>query len=203
MRMNSDTENAPCRYVVSVLVKDKVGILRGVSAALADLGGDMDGISQTVLDGYFALILTVTFGGPCSAQALRAAVQDALDDDEADVVIRPYDRPVNLPPTVQGARYLVTLTGKRTVGIMKAVTHFLANQGVNVEGWSVYADGARVTHLGEVTVPDLLDIKQVQDGLQDVVAAFGFACGIQHENIFLVTNKVGAVRPLLRRAGHV
>ncbi|MBL7076282.1 MAG: ACT domain-containing protein [Kiritimatiellae bacterium] len=201
--MNSVTEKASCRYVVSVLVKDKVGILRGVSAALADLGGDMDGISQTVLDGYFALILTVTFAGPCSEEALRSAVQDALDDEKADVVIRAYDVPENRPPTVQGSRYLVTLNGKRTVGILKAVTNFLANQGVNVEGWTVYADGPRATHLGEVTVPDLLDIKQVQDGLQEVVAVFGFTCGIQHENIFLVTNKVGAVRPLLRGAQHV
>jgi len=198
MHMNVESNSASCRYVLSVLVKDKVGILQAVSAALADLGGDMDGISQTVLDGYFTLILTVTFAGPCSEDALRSAVQDALNDDEGDVVIRPYDRPLNGAPTVQGARYLVTLNGKRTVGILKAVTGFLAKQGINIEEWSVYTDGSRVTHLGEVTIPGLLDVKQVQDGLQEVVAAFGFTCGIQHENIFLVTNRVGAVRPLLR-----
>ncbi len=197
--MNDEMKDPACRYVLSVLVKDKVGILRGVSEALADLGGDMDGISQTVLDGYFSLILTVAFPGPCSKGAVLSAVQDALGDDEADVVIRPHDMPVNRPPTVQGARYLVTLKGRRTVGILKAVTNFLATQGINIEEWTVYADGARVTHLGEVTVPGLLDIKQVQDGLEEAVSAFGFTCGIQHENIFLVTNKVGAVRPLLLR----
>ena len=201
--MNENEQGDGCRYVISVLVKDKVGILRGVSAAVTELGGDIDGISQTVLDGYFTVILTVTFAGPCRETCLRDAVRDALQDENAALVIRPFDAVSDYRPTVQGARYIVTLSGPGASGILMAVTDFMARQGVNVEGWSVYAVGGGVTHLGEVTVPDLLDIKQVQDGLQEVVTAYGFTCGMQHENMFLVTNRVGSVRPLLTGARHV
>ncbi|NQU39004.1 MAG: ACT domain-containing protein [Lentisphaerae bacterium] len=200
--MNEESKGEGHRYVLSVLVRDKVGILRGVSAAVTDLGGDIDGISQTVLEGYFTVILTATFMGPCSEDALRAAVRDALDDEQAALAIRPFDRAA-ARATVDGSRYIVTMNGKRSPGILKAVTELLARQGVNVEGWSVYTAGDHVTHLGEVTVPDLLDVKQVQDGLRGVVTGFGFTCAMQHENIFLVTNRVGAVRPLLRGARHV
>ena len=201
--MNTNLQGDGCRYVLSVLVKDKVGILRGVSAAVTELGGDIDGISQTVLDGYFTVILTVTFAGPCREERLRDAVRDALSDEDAALVIQPFTAVTDGRPTVQGSRYIVTMSGPGAPGLLMAVTDFLSRQGVNVEGWSVYADGGGVTHLGEVTVPDLLDIKQVQDGLQEVVSAYGFTCGMQHENIFLVTNKVGAVRPLLAGARHV
>jgi predicted amino acid-binding ACT domain protein len=37
------------RYVLSVLVSDRVGILRDITAAVADLGANIDGISQTVV----------------------------------------------------------------------------------------------------------------------------------------------------------
>ena len=41
------------RYVVSVVVPDRVAILRDITSAVADLGGNIDGISQTVVQGYF------------------------------------------------------------------------------------------------------------------------------------------------------
>ena len=43
--------------------RDRVGIVRDVSAAVRDLHGDIADLSQTVLRGYFTMILLVTFPG--------------------------------------------------------------------------------------------------------------------------------------------
>ena len=57
------------KAVISVTGKDGVGIVAGVSAKCAEYGANIIDISQTVLDGYFAMImiadvstLNVTFG---------------------------------------------------------------------------------------------------------------------------------------------
>jgi len=58
--------------------------------------------------------------------------------------------------------------------------------------------GPQVTHIGEVTVPRLLDIKQVQDELRELMAPLDLKVSLQHENIFRVTNEVGSIRMMLK-----
>ena len=51
-------------YVVDVAAVDRPGIVAGVSTVIARLNGNIESCSQTVLDGYFTLILT--FSPACS-----------------------------------------------------------------------------------------------------------------------------------------
>jgi glycine cleavage system transcriptional repressor len=187
----------PNRYVISVLVADRVGILRDITSAITDMRANIDGISQTVVAGHFTVILAATFEEPQSAEAIRDRVQENFQPGEASIVVRPHvERP--LPRNQTGSRrYIVTLTGRDRPGILKRVTAFLAQKGINIEDWFVEFEGPNVTHIGEITVPRLLDIKQIQDEFRDALTPMGLVAGIQHENIFRATNEVGGVRPLL------
>jgi len=185
------------RYVISVLVSDRVGILRDISAAVTDLDANVDGISQTVVAGYFTVILTATFDKPHPPDRIRGAIEERFGTDEAAVVVRPYERRDAVRRTVEGEDYVVTLTGRDRPGILKAITHFLAAKGINIEDWHVEFHNADVLHIGEVTVPAALDIQQVQDEFRQVVTALGLAAIVQHENIFRATNEVGPIKSLL------
>ena len=46
------------RYVIAVLLPDRVGALRDVTAAIVELQGNIAGIRQSVVDGYFSLVFT-------------------------------------------------------------------------------------------------------------------------------------------------
>lgn len=48
------------RCVVSVLGKDRSGIVAAVSRVLADCGANIDDISQTILDNIFSMTMLVT-----------------------------------------------------------------------------------------------------------------------------------------------
>ena len=48
------------RCVVSVLGKDRSGIVAGVSRVLAEKGANIDDISQTILDEIFSMTMLVT-----------------------------------------------------------------------------------------------------------------------------------------------
>ena len=66
------------RYVISVVVPDRVAILRDITTAITDLDANIDGISQTVVAGYFTALLTATFEGCPSADAIKAAIQEYI-----------------------------------------------------------------------------------------------------------------------------
>ena len=187
------------RFVISVLVADRVGILRDITAALTDMDANIDGISQTVVEGYFTVILTATFDRAADCDEIHRALATRFGAAEASVAVRPFGRVAVRKPTVAGERYVVTLSGPDAKGILKGITAHLAERGVNVEDWYVHFDGARVTHVGEVTVPGLLDIQQVQKELQELMRPFGHRVSVQHENIFRATNDIGPVRALVVR----
>jgi len=185
------------RFVLSVLVPDRVGILRDISTAVAGLGANIDGISQTVTAGYFTVILTVTLDKSTSAETVREAVTAAFPAGEASVIVRDHGRRAARAPHRNTDRYVFTARGPDRRGILKAVTTYLAEKGINIEDWYVSFEGENVTHVGEVSVPSILDIQQVKSDLQQRLSPFGLTVGFQHENIFRVTHEVGAVRPLI------
>jgi len=189
--------NSKSRYVISVLVSDRVGVLRDITSAVTDLGANIDGISQTVVEGYFTVILTATFDKPSSPDKIRSAILENFRQDEASVAVRPHEKKGPPRRTVDGEGYVATITGKDRAGILKAVTSFLASKGINVEDWYVEFHGDYVTHIGEITVPRALDIKQIQEEFKQVVAPLGLRACFQHENIFRATNEVGPIKSLL------
>jgi predicted amino acid-binding ACT domain protein len=190
------------RYVISVLIADRVGILRDMTTAVTDMGANIDGITQTVVEGYFTGILTATFFQPRSVEDVRAAVREKFAGDECSIVVVPYSARRHARPPVRGDRYVVTITGRDRPGILKAVTSFLADRGINIEDWQVAFERPDVTHIGEVTLPRRLDLKQIQDELRQILNAMGLTSCIQHENIFRVTSEVGAVEMFLEEKRH-
>ncbi len=186
------------RFVVSVLIPDRVGILRDITTAVSSLGANIDDISQTVLEGCFTVILTLTLDAPATPAVVRSALADRLAGDAADVAVRPLLRPPGAAaPTVSGERFVVTVSGRDRPGILRTVMTLLAARSINVEDWNVLRDGDGIMYVGEVTVPSALDIRQLQADLQTALDPLGLRSGVQHENIFRATSEVGAIRHLL------
>lgn len=185
------------RYVVSVLVADRVGILKDITSAVTDMGANIDGISQTVVSGYFTVILTATFKKSLSTEEIRGQIMNNFSRDEAEIVVRPYEESAVKRIPVQGNRYAVTVAGKDRTGILKTVTTFLAGKGINIEDWYVEFEGKNVTHIGVISVPKVLDIKQTQEEFRQLLLPLGLTSYIQHENIFRATNEIGPIESLL------
>ena len=54
------------KCVISVLGKDRSGVVAAVSTALADGGANIDDISQTILNDIFSMTMLVTLDPNCS-----------------------------------------------------------------------------------------------------------------------------------------
>jgi predicted amino acid-binding ACT domain protein len=189
--------NVNTALVVSVLDRDRVGILRDVTAVIADMGANIDGIAQTVMAGYFTVLLTATFAAAQDPEAVRRALEAGIAGGTALVNVRARERDAD-HRTAPGLRYMLTLIGPDQPGILKRITAFLAERAINIEDWTVGYSGTVVTYIGELSVPARLDIKQLQTECARLMGAIGLSVHIQHENIFRVTNEVGGVGLLLQ-----
>lgn len=73
--------------IISVTGADHTGIIAAVATKCADLGVNINNVSQTIMDGYFTMILHVSFDN--SATDI-ATIQESMADVEQDqnLVIR-------------------------------------------------------------------------------------------------------------------
>lgn len=63
------------KAIITVVGKDKTGIVAGVSAKIADLGLNIDDISQTVLEEFFTMMAVVSSEEKQDFTALREAFE--------------------------------------------------------------------------------------------------------------------------------
>ena len=59
-RREANSRHQPMKCVVSVLGKDRSGIVAAIATALADCGANIDDISQTILDDIFSMTMLTT-----------------------------------------------------------------------------------------------------------------------------------------------
>ncbi len=100
------------RFVISLLAPDRVGILQEITAAVADMGGNIDGMSQTVIHGYFTVILTASFQKNYSQDEIREAIHNRFEPGTASVVTQPWKEPTAQVSRKSSGRYIFTLTEK-------------------------------------------------------------------------------------------
>ena len=181
-------------YIVTVMAQDRVGIVRDVSGALAALGGDITHLSQTVLRGYFTLIISAQLPGEPSELAIRQAVERTGAIGELAVNVRPYEA----VPTVsrKTERFVLSMQGPNHVGIIARTTTYLAENGISVDDFYSYVHEDRHLILAQLAVPVDIDMDRVQSGLEKVSAEMGQVTHLQHENIFKATCEINSVTAL-------
>ena len=176
----------PHAYVLSVMSDDHPGIVAAVGHAVTQHGGNIDACSQTVLEGFFTLIMIVSFPEPVTPETLSTAVQG--EDSDFQVVVRPF-----VPPSAAGddsERFVVTAFGADQPGTVLRFSQYLAGKDINII--DLYGDrtGEEFMLIGQVEVPKRWDLNLLQADLEEMGRDQGFTVRLQHENIFVATNQL-------------
>ncbi len=193
--MQTPNRSAARRFVTSVLVPDRVGLLRDVTQAVFSLEGNIGGIRQTVVEGFFTLVFTSTHPAQVTPEALRALLSASL---ESDAVVTVLDCPETREAVVPtGSRFVVMTRGEDRPGTIFAITSFLVDHGVNIEDWLVEEEGGQVVYIAQVVVPEAVDFRAIQEGFRAAMADRGLTGLLCHENIFRATNEIGPIKSLI------
>jgi len=183
-------------YVIDVMSDDHPGIVAAVSNAVESLGGNIDSCSQTVLGGYFTLIMIVSLPEPIEAERLAEQVREAGDHSDFQVLVRPAIAPQSYAPRREIDKFVITAFGKDQPGIVRRFSQYLAGKDINIV--DLYGDrtGEEFVLIGQLEVPTQWDIRMLQADLEQMGSELGFTVKLQHENIFVATNQLRLTRPL-------
>ncbi|MDO5581475.1 MAG: ACT domain-containing protein [Planctomycetia bacterium] len=178
-------------YVINVMSDDRPGIVAGVSAAISDMGGNIESCSQTVLDGYFTLILTFTLPVQWEIPELMKNFAAAEGLHDCQFMIRTMKDLPRLPEKKNPNVFVITAFGPDRKSIVAAFSQYLAGKEINILDLygNITADNSFVL-ISQVEVNPKSDVKNLQLDLEELGEELGFTVRLQHNNIFIATNQL-------------
>jgi glycine cleavage system transcriptional repressor len=185
-------KTSPHTYILNVVSSDHPGIIAGVSAALYEIEANMDSCSQTVLDGYFTLILMVTLPLPWDADELARYVQShpLLGDAYKITALAVPERTAAADGQRDADPFVITAFGKDAKGIVHDFCRYLADREINILDFYGRSQNEEFVLVAQVQIPAGHSIAVLQDDLEAIAQERHFTVRLQHNNIFVATNEI-------------
>lgn len=180
-------------YVVSIMSRDRIGIVYEISKAISELQGNIADIRQSVLCGYFTMILLVSFPAGVTQRDIerKLAEVDAHSETAIDAAVKKVESSVQVaPPQNLDNAYVLTATGADQVGFVATLTSFCVAHRINILDLSTTVnDGAYVMIL-LVDLTQGTSVHEVRCDLQQFGQEKKLKIVLQHYDIFKAVNQI-------------
>ena len=174
------------KYILSITAQDRPGIVAGVSQALMELNGNTEAASQTVHQGYFAMIVLCSLPDDTSMKIITEQVQAHAGRD-LHVYVTEYQAGAAPSQNIEQT-FIATAIGPDKPGILHALTSYLASKKINIDDLYCCVKETNFVVICQIAVPENMDVSMLQMDLEAVGQERGFEAHLQHENIFNATN---------------
>ena len=135
---------------VTVLGDDRPGIVADVTRALADLHGNLEDSTMTLLRGHFAMVLLVRTG--TGAEAVEAALRHLCAN--GSLVINARVLGESATSQLYGPAYALRVHGADRPGIVATITGVVARHGANIVDLGTRLGGSLYVMTAELQIPD-------------------------------------------------
>jgi glycine cleavage system transcriptional repressor len=128
-------------YAVTAIGRDRPGIVAGISAALLDVGGNIEDSQMSILRGHFAVMLIVDVPDSVDIDGLRTRLDRVREQLGLEAVAaNPVD---SAPSPPAAATHVLSVYGADHPGIVHGVTAALSRLGVNITDLETRLTGAK------------------------------------------------------------
>ena len=139
---------------ITVLGHDRPGIIADVTGVLAELGGNLEDSSMTLLRGHFAWTLVAEVSDSPDEVAERLA---HLTGEGLVVSVLPVAGPEGA--AVAGSAWLLSVHGADRPGIVSGLTGVVAAAGGNITDLTTRLGGGLYVLVAEVALPEGVDVE--------------------------------------------
>jgi glycine cleavage system transcriptional repressor len=181
------------QYVISIMSRDRMGIVHEVSSAISGLNGNIADIRQSVLCGYFTMILLASFPSGISQRSIeqKLAEVDARSETAIDVAVKKVDGTTPLASSVIPENaYILTATGVDQIGFVASVASFCAGHNINILDLSTTVSDGLYIMILMVDMTHCNSISGVRQDMQQLSQKTGFNLVLQHYDIFKAVNEI-------------
>jgi glycine cleavage system transcriptional repressor len=153
---------------ISVLGKDKPGIVSGVTKAIYETGCNIEDSSMTQLKSEFAMILIVKLAKNLSIKTLTNKLKTQLNRLNLTISVRELKSTELKKEKPVGLAYIVSVFGCDKPGIVYKISDLLAKSKINITDVQTQISNATYIMLIEVQVPDKININALKNQLKQL-----------------------------------
>ncbi len=160
-------------FAVTAIGRDRPGIVAGLTAALRDLGGNLEDFSSTILRGHFAMMLVVDAPADVDGARLLERLTAAAEPLGVHVTVSDVEEGVPDRPT---ATHVLSVYGSDHPGIVASFSGLLAERRANVTDLSCRLTGGETplyAMVAEVSLPEGLDEEELRRRIGETAAQVG------------------------------
>ncbi len=180
-------------FVISIMSRDRIGIVYEVSRAISELQGNISDVRQSVLCGYFTMILLASFPEGVTQRDIerKLAEVDARSETAIAAAVKKVDLAAMADNTPRPDNaYVLTATGADRVGFVATLTSFCVTHNINILDCSTTTSDGEYVMILLVDLTRCPSIADVRSDLQQFAQETGLKIVLQHYAIFKAVNEI-------------
>ena len=182
------------KAILSILGRDRPGIVAAVSRALFQQNCNIENVSQMMLQTEFAGIFIVSMPPGTSAEDLHRGLCSRLAPLGLHVHTKPCESGEDHCAASPCEPFVITTRGPDRKGLVADVSEVIARHGVNITNLQAVFKGGDAPGdnimIYEVDVPTVVDQQALARDLRTQAEALHLEINIQHRNIFETLNRI-------------
>lgn len=180
---------------VSVIGRDRPGIVASVAKVLFQNRCNIEDLSQTAIRGQFAMILIASAVQQDSHPGLKQDLEALAGDLDLEINLRPI-KPEEMIvfDTGETEPFVITVRGEDRPGLVYGIAEILAERSINITNLdarlALIGGKQEYVQLFEVDIPKRLDYRLIQEKLRRRGREMGISVDLQHKEIFRAINQI-------------
>ncbi|RLB99456.1 MAG: amino acid-binding protein [Deltaproteobacteria bacterium] len=182
------------KFIITVLGKDRPGIISLVSNILYKLGCNLENANQMILQEQFAGFFIVGSPPDISLETLSQTIKSKTENTGLTIHINAVEDNKNSESNTRGETFLITTIGPDQKGLVARFSKIIALHKVNIENLKAVFKGGKDPNANimsyQVFITPDIDTAQLFNALRQKAEELDLDIRIQHKNIFDAINKI-------------
>lgn len=179
------------QFVISVMSKDRPGIIADISGAIYDLGGDLADLNQSVLGGYFTMILIAEFEENITPEDIVASFSHIRSETRPEVTVKEMEAALEIEKeNLPGETYILTVRAENRKGLVKTVGDFLYNRNINVLDLATTRENNQYTMIFQIDLSLVTNMKKLRNDAHLLEKTDDLELLLQHNDVFKATHEI-------------
>ncbi len=180
------------QFIISVMSKDRSGIIADITGVIVDLKGDLADLNQSVLGGYLSMILIAEFDNRVTAEDVFAGFSHINSETKIEATIKEMEVPLEIEKqNLPSETFIVTVQAKNRMGLVQTMGLFFSKRDINILDLETTKDGERYTMIFQIDLTLINSVKDLRAELQDLAKQENLEIVLQHNDIFKATHEIG------------
>ncbi|MBN2703692.1 MAG: hypothetical protein JXR23_05715 [Pontiellaceae bacterium] len=172
--------------VISVMDCDRPGIVAEITEGISALGGNLADLRESVLCGYFTMILVAGFPADVTPDNVRTALAQATS---AEVSVKLHKGGFERSEAGEQT-YILSAVGRDRVGLVALVSRFCCDRGINILDLASHVEDDFYTMMLQLDFSEVVDMAPFEAELAEFGRQNGLNLVLQHNDIFKATNEI-------------